>query len=402
MIIKQFNLLTPAELIIVEEHLKLGLDHLRQHLSKAELRRLLRSLSLHDKQMSNLEGSHTEIVSNLFLVLNTILTATFGAWMGYSAVLGVSLGSAWIFGSIIALAASVGALIGYVNIRITKKRSQTAIDNQKLHFLQLEILKKIEEKRKRECSEIFHELDDIFLHLKRGTSFEHKEFSLDLTCKSMKEISDCLSDIAEMSREKLAKSGDKSRYHSCESEITEILKDMKKNAASFFRQKDSFEVIHEDSRKAHSIDPLLKKLITTSPKESSDIFSWIKANVQALVLGLVPTVLGGFSSLSVYWGGVPSILEQFGKEDLFLFFTSPYVRGGEFALSLLITLYFGFSFIYINRKDFQRSQELEKTNKIIVQKESSLTVLDAHMVKLKEFKRSSLELKRFFRLISPK
>ena len=81
MIRDQLDFLTPAELIILEEHLKLGVSHLKQHLSESELKQILSSLPLNKTQMAKIGQSDTETSGNLSLVLNTIFTATFGAWM---------------------------------------------------------------------------------------------------------------------------------------------------------------------------------------------------------------------------------------------------------------------------------------------------------------------------------
>ena len=144
MILSQFNFLTPAELIILEEHLKLGMPHLKQQLTKSEVERLLGALSLSQMQIAKIGKSNTEISGNLSLVLNTIFTATFGAWIGYSAFWGLSLASFWIFSMIIAIAASVGVFIGYQSIRATKQQSLEATNKQRINLLQIEILKKLE------------------------------------------------------------------------------------------------------------------------------------------------------------------------------------------------------------------------------------------------------------------
>jgi hypothetical protein len=400
-VLDQLDFLTPAELIILEQHLKLGTVHLKQHLSEDELERLLRFLPLKQVQMAKIGQSDTEISGNLVLVLNTVFTATFGAWMGYSGFWGLSLASFWAFGSIIAIAAIIGALIGYQNVKFTKQQAREAIKNQTFHGLQLEILKKIGQKRREEIDTIGRELNDLFLNLSVGTSFEKEIFALDLVKKSKNEISEWFTRIEAMGKEKLKARLNGLNYEEYADEWMEIQLELRQNLISFFEDKGELGAIHSEARKEKekTLDPFLKKLVYTSPKKSVESPSWIRSNIQSIALGLSPTLLGGFSSLSVYLGGVPLILKNFGYVKLFIFFTNPQVKTVEFAISLLLTFYFGFSFVYTNWKLFKRQRELDKTNKSIIQKESSLTVLDADMLKLKEVKRSVLELSMFFKIV---
>jgi len=401
MILDQFEFLTPAELIILEQHLKLGTAHLKQHLSESELKQILRSLSPNQAQMAKVGQSDTEISGNLSLVLNTIFTAVFGAWMGYSAFWGFSLASIWVFGSIISIAAFIGAIIGYLSIQFTKQQARESIKNETLHLLQIEILKKVEKKRMEEVSTIGRELNDLFLNLSRGTLFEKKIYVLDLVGKSKNEISKWAEKVETMGREKLATCFSSLVRKACTDEWEEIQAELRQNSISYFEEKGELGSIHSESQKNKNevLDSSLKKLISTSPKNSSAPLSWIRSNARSLILGLAPTLLGGFSSLAVYLRGVPTILESFGYNKSFIFFSNPKVKIVEFTISVLITLYFGFSFVYTNWKIFKRYRELEKTNKNIVQRESSLTVLDADMLKLKEVKKSALQLTRFFKIV---
>lgn len=401
MILDQLDFLTPAELIILEEHLKLGMSHLKQRLSESELKQILSSLPLNQKQMAKIGQSDTETSGNLSLVLNTIFTATFGAWMGYSGFWGLSLASFWVFFSIVSIAALIGALVGYQNIQFTKQQAKEAIKNETLHLLQLEILKKIDQKRREEIDAIVYELNDLLSSMSGGTIFEQTISVLDLVGKSKNEICKWAEKVETIGKEKLAEYFNGNIPEACQDEWIELQAEFRQNLISCFEKKEELEIIHSEfqEKKEKILDSSLKKLINTSPKKSVKPLSWIRSNMRSLILGLVPTLLGGFSSISVYLGGVPLILKNFGYDQAVAFFTNSQVKAVEFAISVLLTFYFGFSFIYTNRQVFKRYQELEKTNKIIVQRESSLTVLDAHMLKLKEVKRSAFQLMKFFKLL---
>jgi hypothetical protein len=390
----QLNYLTPAELVILQQHLKLGVNHLRQQLTDKEFNALLASSSVNASQVHKIEHDEVEVSGNLFLVLNTIFTATFGAWLGYSAFLGLGIASFWIFSSIVVFAALLGAFIGIQSVRFTKRQAQGAIYIQKLHLLQIQILKKIKQKRTAEMEKIIADLNDLFIDLSRGTSFEKQTLFSELADKSKEDRSRWVIELEKMLEERLASFNSHPIYKTCASELAEIQLKLKKNLINYFQDKGELGQIHSEFQvqKEKQIDGFLRKLINTSPKHSLEPPSWIQSNGKAIIVGLAPTLLGGFSSISVYLGGVPLILKNFGYDNLFAFFTDPTVKIVECSISLLITLYFGFSFVYVNRKAFKRQRELVRTDKTIIQDESSLTVLDVRMLSLKELKNCATQL----------
>jgi hypothetical protein len=81
---------------------------------------------------------------------------------------------------------------------------------------------------------------------------------------------------------------------------------------------------------------------------------------------------------------IPLPLEGLGKFLSHEFFTTPTVKGIEFAISLMVTALFAYSFIHVNRNLYRRDQEIERMDKIIIQNQAQLTLLDAKIVKLKE------------------
>jgi hypothetical protein len=387
MITDLFNFLKPAELIILEQHMKLGMPHLKKLLTEDEIKTLLKPRLLDPDQKREIGQDDTEITGNLSLILNTIFTSVFGAWMGYAGILGSSLGSVWAFGSIVTLAGIVGALIGYQNVRHTKKQARKAIQSQKLLLLQIEILKEIEKKRREEVWAITQELHRLILDLSRGTSFEKTIFTLDLSDKSKIEITQWVEQVEAMGREKCGESSNSLIREAYAEEWAEIQAELKKNVISILPKKEE-----------RMLDPSLVKLIHLPPKKSVESPSWIKSNTESLIFGLIPTLLGGCSSVTVYLGGIPKILQDFGYSEAYTFFTNPIVRGAELTFAISLTLFFGFSFAYSNWKSFTRYRERENTNQQIIQREGALTLLDAELLKLKEVKRSSLQLMRFFKI----
>jgi hypothetical protein len=390
----QLNYLTPAELIILQQHLKLGVNHLRQQLTDKEFNALLASSSVDAAQVHKIEHDEVEVSGNLFLVLNTILTATFGAWLGYSGFLGLGIASFWIFSSIVVFAALFGAFIGIQSVRFTKQQAKGAIHIQKLHLLQIQILKKVKKQRTVEMEKLIADLDALFIDLSRRTSLEKQTLFSELADKSKEDRSRWVTELEEILEERVASFNNHPIYKTYASKLAEIKLKLKNNLVKYFQDEEELGQIHSEfqAQKEKKIDGFLRKLINSSPKHSLEPPSWIQSNGRAIIIGLAPTLLGGFSSISVYLGGVPLILKNFGYANLFAFFTDPKVKIVECSISLLITLYFGFSFVYVNRKAFKRQRELVRTDKTIIQDESSLTVLDVNMLILKELKNCAAQL----------
>jgi hypothetical protein len=382
--------LTVAELIILEEHIKIGEKHLKKHVTEEEFHELLALPDISEKSAGRIKSTDTEIAANLSLVLNTIFTATFGAWMGYSGFLGLDLFSGWTFGFIVFIAACLGGFIGYQNVQATKGQARNSIHLQKFQMLQLKILEKIKQKKTQEKDQLIQNINHQFRSLSEGSFAGSKSNTLDLFAEWDAKLKEIIHDKMSLFEHVAAK-------NLFMNELSTIQLDLKR-VMSNYPQDENIEVIHENAKNRH-LASYLQKLINVSPKRSVSPPDWLESSKQSILIGLAPTLLGGFSSLNVYLGGVPLILKNYGREDLAALLANPKVKAIELTISLLITFYFGFSFLYANRKNFKRQRELAKSAQLIIQTESTLTLLDAWTIKLKELKSSLDRLVRMYTLI---
>jgi len=139
----------------------------------------------------------------------------------------------------------------------------------------------------------------------------------------------------------------------------------------------------KDAHEEHEQDPMVQtlkksiyKLSQASNLPEIRLRSWIKMHFNRLMIELVPTLLGSVSSLFVYLGGTPQIAEQLGKEVILCFFSLPIVKTAELCISILLTLYFAYTFFHLNRKEFQRDREIAKMQALIARQETQNTLLD--------------------------
>ena len=153
-----WHTLTPPELILLQKHIELGKEHLVTLLGKQGFQELLQLGKPKQGTLNELKEDNAEISGIALLTVNTILTGTFGGWMGFSAVMEFDLSSRWAFWMIFSLAILVGAAIGYQNFRFTKQAGERAVQTLKLLELKLDILEEIHRQRKQDLREIRQDL----------------------------------------------------------------------------------------------------------------------------------------------------------------------------------------------------------------------------------------------------
>ena len=139
-----WHTLTPPELILLQKHIELGKERLVTLLGKQGFQELLQLGKPKQGTLNELKEDNAEISGIALLTVNTILTGTFGGWMGFSAVMEFDLSSRWAFWMIFSLAILVGAAIGYQNFRFTKQAGERAVQTLKLLELKLDILEEIQ------------------------------------------------------------------------------------------------------------------------------------------------------------------------------------------------------------------------------------------------------------------
>lgn len=365
----QLEDLTPAELILLQQHIKLGEKHLKQLLNAQELQTLF-LLGEHVKEGSKkLPRDPREVTGNVTLILNTIFTAIFGAWMGFSGFWNLGLKSKFAFFSISILALLVGVTVGYQTVKMVRAHARADIHTQQLHQLQTLLLEKIRQKREEEEKELKSEISKFLATFGGKVSFVAQ------------------TEVSALLQQKIASYPPSSAIRVYTSELNKLGKEVVKEWTEIFHGSE-IESIHPDreEEKPRVLNSMIRKLIEEPARNPITPRSWISEHFRELITSLIPTMLGGFSSLFVYLGGAPEILKTLGYHALFVEITSPFAKSIQFALMLLMTGMLAASSFHNNRNAFRRRQELEKTEKKIIEMQGFLTLIDAKLQKLSALK----------------
>lgn len=374
---KQLTDFSLPQLHMVLKHLRLGVDHLKLMLTKNQYKELLKWCELTRDQKKQIATDTVERLGNMSLIINTILTSTFGAWMGLSGCIGLTLGNYAMLCSVTILAFFVSGLIGYVSLSMTKKQALNARDNQKLHNAQLKVLQIINQKlnEKSDSHAFYLNTATFLLEDFKGECTDKKENGL-FTTKL--EAYHWLDHFKRVLKLRLEDFGD---FHMHELYRTELMQNTYRIQKSIGKHIDFVENLAEVTQKqkkelriVHTL-PFLKVLsnpLFAVPKHKTLFapFSWAKGNFRTLLLGLIPTIWGGFASMFVFVGGIPNIARELGFSELATLLSEPTARVIEISLAGAVTLYFAFSYLYSSKKCWQRQRILERTQKEIANEET--------------------------------
>lgn len=377
--------LTPPELIILQKHAELGKDHLIELLGAQGFCDFLLWARTKQGGIEQIRADDTEISGNLILTVNTIITGCFGGWMGLSAVMELNLHSPIIFGTVFSLAALLGALIGYQNFQTTKMDAIQNIQTLQLIRFEIDILNKVRQIREQELQEIEADLL-AFSPSKKKISFR-----------------DWFTTFEQTIEEKFSSHRGDVNYPFLESEMRDIKEEIRKNFEESFSQRENPKAICPGKEHApRDLPPFIKVMISSYPTESKGSKSWIRRNARKILISLIPTLIGGFGSTFVYLSGSTQIAKAFEYNHLVSFLTSPHAKYVKLTLALLFTGYFGFSFLYSNRKAYKRSREIEKKREVISKEESSLTLLDEQLFKLRKVREDVNKISKLIRMAEEK
>lgn len=371
---EHLELLNSTELLCLQKHIKLGKEHLKSLLEPAEVKELLRLGEVDSQTKETLQADLGEMSANSTLVFNTILTATLGTWMGLSGFMGLPLNSIFWLSALLLFSFSVGGFIGFQNVQFTKKNVQKAIENKKFQTIEILCLDTVNHRKVNELHVKTQRLQKI-LH-----SLSLEESSTEQMLEDPK-IGLKWADLLIKNLQAENKSNNKEKIDEIE------------------RIKNQFEWMEVDqSRKSKEMEKILDSLGDASIQPSLPASSWIETNFRSLLVTLIPTLFGGFSSLFVYLGGAPNIAKEMGKHDLFNFLTKPEVKIVQLILAIITTLYFGYSFLHMSRKNFQRDQALAKGRTVVIRKENALTILDDRLLIIKALHDTMLRISDICRL----
>jgi hypothetical protein len=379
------RVLTPPELIILQKHIELGKDHLVDILGRKGFHDLL-ALARPDKNVvQKLKTDDTETTGNLILVVNTIITGCFGGWMGLFGMLELDLRSPSIFYGILSLATLFGGAIGYQSFRLTKNTAAAAIESQQTLELEATILKEIHAKRSQEIREIEEYLQHSLTEL--GPA------------KELSTLTEWVKEFDQLIDTKLS-SYKKSPFSDfLQRKIHTFRTNMYKHIEQIWEQGKNIELVHPASKdRNQTLSPIFQKLIFDSPQTLKTSPSWNRIQAGKLILGLLPTLFGGFGSVFVYLTGGTSIAQAFKHDHLVAVLTTPEAKFVKIIIAILVTIYFGFSFLYAKRKSDKRTSEIDKKRQFLVKEEAALTLLDEKLLRLRKIKGDVEKIIEMFQL----
>jgi hypothetical protein len=253
--------------------------------------------------------------------------------------------------SVFSFAVVVGGFVGFQNARATKRASRDAIENRKLQDFEIGVLQEVIRHRRKELEAKTAELRSLLSQL--GIQVDIQEIE---------------------------------RGANVHKTFLHWIEQVPQKGAVEMRHDLAIKAEREEKKKQQrkQLDRVFQKLSHAVIHPSLELVSWIRSRSKTLLVQLIPTVMGGFSSLFVYLGGAPRLAGEMQLEGLLEFLMRPEVKIFQLTSSILITLYFGFSFVYLNLKSFKREKELSLMQAEIARHENILDALDDQLFKIKE------------------
>ncbi|MBA2656421.1 MAG: hypothetical protein H0U70_05485 [Tatlockia sp.] len=362
-----------VELNLLLSHLRLGNEHLKKQLNKAQLANLLHLGLLNQQQLISVSSNRIEKSGNVALVLNTVITSIFGAWMGFSGFMGLHLDSYKTLMLITSISFFASFIVGFLSFKLTTQSSKSALQNQRIHNLQLKVIKLIISKENESLGSLIKHLNNslyyltdksFLLPISSNKSLEKSFFSFENNI----DFSSWFSQIKEAILLKTEIINEDEIYQFYSERLIKIVSKLEDSIELSFIGSDP---LNDSGRSSSDIEMLARSesfigLLSNPATKSVAIpnrSTWLHQNYLSLLAGFFPTLLGGFASMFVFLAGGPNLAKELGLTHLEKLLRNPSSRMIEFALAISLTLYFGLSFIYNNYKNYIRENEVDKTKR---------------------------------------
>jgi hypothetical protein len=394
--------LTILELNTMLKHIRLGQEHLRKYLKAKQFNELLSLACLDEKQKQHIASDKQEKTGNIAVILNAVITGTLGAWLGMSGYLGFKLGSIPILISILLFCTLLSGWIGYVSYKVTSKKAKDMRVIKKLRLIELRVIKIINTRRHKDieivANKIIDKLGQIDESLKadQGKQAEILKMLIDekkpqtWLVELEKRLFDQFSIPASSQLERMVQT----KVHKIFQAIQKLV--AKLGAQQKALQSENAEVAdygfgnYAISRTFANASYI--KVLTTPGLDKETVIQkpqkWIKNNVLAILTGLIPTVAGSFGSMFVFLAGTPQVMKSLGHNAIEQFLFQGHMQAIGLSIAVCLTLYYGYSYIYTNYKNFLRQKEVEKTQKLIAEENANLLKISSHynvMTKLRAY-----------------
>lgn len=390
--------LSYLELHIMVEHLRLGLDHLKKYLEPAQLNELLQNSHLDASQKDTIAADTAEKTGNLALVINTIITSVFGAWMGLSGFIGLNMGSIVVLLVVVCIATVISGTIGYQSFMLVKTQAEQALQQQRLNNLQIKVLQLIHEKRKQNIEKVIAYLHQTASQINSNVSNKRESYLPNTSFNKKDEILNWLQCLKKVIDIKIKQHSNAEIYQIYIRHLKLAMKQLRRMLAKNLDITKDFtdKPVGKAQQNNSSYIKVLTNPTLITPKKKPSKHAWWRVNLRAITVGLAPTILGGFASMFVFLGGAPSISNALKLYQLEALLTSIPAKIIEFAMAVCLTFYFGYSHIHTNRKSFERRQELAHTEKKIVNLEKTLIEYNVKLNLLIKVKRYLRRIKDNF------
>ncbi|HVT63494.1 MAG TPA: hypothetical protein VHD33_08430 [Legionellaceae bacterium] len=372
------------ELKVLLGHLKLGKSHLITLLDKESFDSLMQLGDIPSYVKKKITTTKAEKLGNVALILNTIITSCFGAWMGLYDFLGLKLDSYKMLIAITVLSAILGLLMSGISIKLTTTQVKDAIHNQKIHHLQVMVTKRILLKLNEEFKSAAQFLNNSVHYFAKMSNKVSVNLFLFQKIDDFYQWEDALTKWIQSQEhnEKINEFNNK-RLLKIMNEIKELLNDYFSQPSLFRSLDDKTNVIRSQHGPFTTLLSVAKeRLIFLGPEHN-----WFKHNYLTLLAGLPPTLLGGFSSMFVFLTGAPNLANEMGFTRMKDLLTHPISEFIEFTIALGLTCYYGWAFFYSNYRNHLRQMELTKTKRkleLLEKKKDFLEEKLALMLKLKQ------------------
>lgn len=393
--LKNLNL---TELNNMLKHIRSGQEHLKKELSKEDFTKLLRLGTLGPKEYENIKADSQEHAGNITLVLNTLITSILGSWLGFSGFIGLGLKSVPLLIAIIIITMTASGWIGWISFKATQKKAKEGIITKKLRVIELKLLKEIIKLHNHDLSDM---IQKIISTLGATTpKFKKDKQQQKIIARLLEEqhyLNRVYQLIDEHTQEFLLSNASAKASKALKNKIDTLLSELKLITQAEAKKKSptTQETAH------HHANSYIKTLAAPCPKAEPaplSSFHWLKQNITAIVTGTMPTLIGSFASMFVFLGGIPDILKAFNiniKSDIQ---HEVLLQILCILIALLLTVYYCYSYLHSNYKNFLRSKEIEKTEKNIAEANDSINKINSHFNRLAQIN-NVLEELAFIRVL---
>ncbi len=359
--------LSLIELNILLQHLRLGLPHLQKQFNSSQLDELLNLEKLCDAEREGLKPTAPEKSGSFTLIINMVFTSILGTWIGTAGFMGFNAERSDVLITIIIIAIILSLYLGYYNFQNKKKDIKKAFDIQKLHNLELTTIKLMCERYKKNIRHIISYLNQAHHKVFPNKEENLSELSLEIqeTFSLKKDIEPWLNNLSHILEKKLEKLKGNVLYNIYENEVKlyelHIKKDLSPNLKTDPSNNGQWLI---ESKKPSQYTPIE---LLTSPyfTSSQSLFSaseWVKSHFLSILKDFIPTLVGGFSSIFLYFGGSSALAKAFGNESVEEALKQSYFKWAALITAVLITLYFGYAFLQDKYKSYEREKVLEIRN----------------------------------------